>query len=707
MKRSLSWLALAGCGLITACGGGGGSGGNSNSSPDINIKSSFIGAITKTAYDGNSDDLLTGGLGKSGLQSATAPTQADPANPTAAELRRLTIYNNYRALVDPVPAGGFGTLFGPNVDANGNATTGEGKIAGTEYIAFADDGNGRQNVTMMIQVPNSFDKNNPCIVTAVSSGSRGVYGAIGTAGEWGLKKGCAVAYSDKGTGMGTHDLSANTVNLIDGRRADPSVSGKASNFTANLSAAELAAFNAATPYRFAFKHAHSQQNPEKDWGLHTLQAVQFALYVLNEQYSPTLADNVTHTVTIKPENTIVIASSVSNGGGASLQAGELDTQGLIDGIAVAEPQIQLVPNNNLVVKRGNVTMTGSGKGLLDYFSIANLYQPCAALAASVSSAPGIALINAALATNRCTSLKAKGLLTSTTLAAQADESLAMLHSAGWQPESDKLHAWHWALAVPPVAVTYALAYPRASVKDNLCGFSFAVTDATFKPTTITAPNIARIFATGNGVPPTTTINIVNNNNPTGPVLDAASVSPSTGIADYNIDGALCIRNLVTGNDATAKAAQAGIAEVQRTGNLHGKPAIIVHGRSDTLVPVALTSRPYFGMNKLAEGSASKLSYIEVTNAQHFDAFIDSAALPGNDTMLIPLHVYFLRAMDAMYNNLKNGAALPPSQVVRTVPRGGAAGAAPPITAANVPPISAAPAAGDLITFSGNTVTIPD
>jgi hydroxybutyrate-dimer hydrolase len=45
--------------------------------------------------------------------------------------------------------------------------------------------------------------------------------------------------------------------------------------------------------------------------------------------------------------------------------------------------------------------------------------------------------------------------------------------------------------------------------------------------------------------------------------------------------------------------------------------------------------------------------------------------------------------------------------VRTVPRGGTPGAAPALTLANVPPISAAPAAGNQITFSNNTVTIPD
>ena len=79
------------------------------------------------------------------------------AAPTAAELRTLAIYNNYRAIVDITANGGYGTLYGPNVDVNGNDTLGEGKIAGTEYIAYADDGSGSKNVTMMVQVPASFN----------------------------------------------------------------------------------------------------------------------------------------------------------------------------------------------------------------------------------------------------------------------------------------------------------------------------------------------------------------------------------------------------------------------------------------------------------------------------------------------------------------------------------------------------------------------
>jgi hydroxybutyrate-dimer hydrolase len=45
-----------------------------------------------------------------------------------------------------------------------------------------------------------------------------------------------------------------------------------------------------------------------------------------------------------------------------------------------------------------------------------------------------------------------------------------------------------------------------------------------------------------------------------------------------------------------------------------------------------------------------------------------------------------------------------SQVVHTIPRGVGA---PPITAANVPPIAAAPAPGALITFTGGQVNIPN
>ncbi len=685
-------LALAGCG--------------DDESPTIsNTKPSFVGTITKTSYDGAADDLLTAGLGKTGLAGA-APAVAVPASPTAAELRKLAIYNNYRALVDVVTNGGYGSLYGPNIDNNGNPTLGEGKVAGTEYLAYADDGTGKLNVTMMVQIPASFDVNKPCMVTATSSGSRGVYGAIGTAGEWGLKRGCVVAYTDKGSGTGIHDLAAETVNTQNGIRAGAVAAGKNSNFTSELTAAELATFNAATPSRFAVKHAHSQQNPERDWGLDTLNAIRFAFYALNEERADRNS-NGTAKVTFGPGNTIVIASSVSNGAGAALAAAEQDVDGLIDGVAVTEPSIALAPGGPLVVRRGNVTMNGNGRPLYDYFTTANLLQPCAALSAAAVGSPGAAFVNATIATNRCASLKAKGILTSATTAEQATEAMNLLISAGWQPESNLLHASHYAFATPAIAMTYANTYGRFSVKDNLCGLSFAATDATGKPAPLGATALAQSFGSSNGVPPTIGINIINNNAPGGPINSPASVSPSTGLLDFNVDAATCQRNLWTGTDAGALRVQGGVKDIYRTANLRGKPAIIVHGRSDALIPVSFTSRPYYGQNKIVEGAASKLTYIEVTNAQHFDTFIDNALLPGYDSMFIPLHYYFNKAMDAMYAQLTNNVPLPPAQVVRTIPRGGTPGSAPLITTANVPPISASPAAANQITFSGTTLTIPD
>ena len=704
LKPALSVIASA-C-LLAACGGGG-------DDAQTNTKPAGIGAITRTTYDGNSDDLLTAGLGRTGLAAAVPPAYADPLKPTAAELRRTAIHTNYRALLDMTAAGGYGTLYGPNVRGTGVANIGEGKIAGTEYMTYTDDGSGRQNVTLMVQVPASFDPKNPCIQTATSSGSRGVYGAISTA-EWGLKRGCAVAYTDKGTGGAPHDLQNDTVPLIDGTRTSATAAGKAAAFNAGLSAAELAAFNAATPNRFAFKHAHSGQNPEKDWGRHTLKAVQFAYYVLNEQFG-NVDMSGRRLTTLNKNNTIVIASSASNGGGAALAAAELDTEGLISGVAVSEPAIEMPANAGITVQRAGVPVAVTGKNLIDFTTYANLYQSCAALAPSLAGTPYAAAYAASFAAaafpvapNRCASLKSAGLLTATTTAAQAEEALSKLQAYGWEPESAVLHPSLIAFEVSPaVAVTFANALARASVQDHLCGFSYAATTAAGAVGPLAPAALAGMFASGNGVPPSSGVQLVNNASKFGPARDLLSFNANS-VPDWNLDGALCLRNLVTGSTAWAQRLQTGMKETQRSGNLQGKPAIIVHGRSDALLPVNHTSRPYYGLNKKVEGSASQLSYIEVTNAQHFDGFIGlPTILPGYDSRYVPLHVYLNRALDAVYDKLKSGKALPASQVLRTTPRGGTPGSAPAISGANVPPIAATPAAGDAIGFANNTVNIPD
>jgi len=710
IRRTIGLTAVM-TGVLAACGGGGG-GGSSTSLGAANVSPTFLkGNISSKTYDGNSDDLLTAGLGATGLASATPP--AVSATPTAAELRRLAIHQNYRALVDTTANGGFGTLYGPTVANAGTTPTSTGKIAGKEFIVYADDGSGAQNVTLMVQVPDTFNPSKPCIVTATSSGSRGIYGAIGTSGEWGLKRGCAVAYTDKGSGNGFHDLQSNKVTLIDGTTADASTAGTLALFKANITDAARSAYNALFPNRVAYKHAHSQQNPDKDWGKNTLQAVEFAFYVLNEQYGSAIGTSGVKARTIGPSNTLVIASSVSNGAGAALLAAEQDTEGLIDAVVVAEPQVQPKATPGLSIRRGSTTYTNVGKPMIDYITFANVYQACAALA--VPNSAFAASLPVANMEARCAGLASKNLVTGTTAAERAADALAKMRAYGWEPETDILHLTHYRFAVPAVATTYAYAYGRFSATENLCGLSFANTDAAGN---VIAQGAAQgtLFGTGNGIPPTAGINIVYNDAVGGAKLDRLAVSPSTGLADMALDSALCLRSLATGTDAVTGAAltgemlaksqriQQGVAEAQANGNVGSRPTIIVTGRSDTLMQVNQAARAYFGKMHV-NNAAANARYIEVTNANHFDAFIGS--LPGYDTALVPLHYYLNQALDMMWAHLNSNAPLPGSQVVRTAPRGGSPGAAPAITAANVPPIAATPASGNAITFANNILTVAD
>ncbi|MEX3917180.1 D-(-)-3-hydroxybutyrate oligomer hydrolase [Paraburkholderia sp. BR10872] len=689
-------IAIAGAALVP----GAHAAENDAHHPEFNRLPSFVVAssLQTTSYDGVSDDLLTAGLGKTGLAGAQ-PAIANPSAPTAAELRRLAIWSNYRALVDMSANGGYGRFWGPNVDVYGNDTLGEGKIAGTEYLAFADDGSGRRNVSLLVQVPTSFDPANPCIVTATSSGSRGVYGAISAAGEWGLKRGCAVAYTDKGTGNGAEELMSGLVTLIDGVTANAATAGRTSIFTADVPAGALAAYNQKFPSRYAFKHAHSQLNPEANWGRDTLEAVQFAYWVLNQQFAPRV-DASNRGVRYAPGDITTIAASVSNGGGASLAAAEEDTGKWITAVVVGEPQINVRMPGDAQVREGGQRIAAAGKPLADYMTLANLLQPCAALADAAAGAPYLTALPVATTTAirqaRCTSLAAAGYVHGGDTQAQANDALQRLHEAGYEADSDLLQAPMWdSQAVPAVAVTYADAYTRSSVLDNLCGFSFGTTNASTGAAGV-APAVSpmlTIFGVGNGVPPTNGVNLVYNVTPPGGA-DHRLATPDASFA-----GAACLRALWTNGDPRMRQS---VQAISVHANLHGKPAIIVQGRSDALVPINHASRAYLAANSEREGSHSHLSLYEVTNGQHFDAFL---AVPGFDTHFVPVHYYNIAALNLMWNHLKNGTPLPPSQVIRTIPRGGNPGAAPPLGLANLPAIVENPGS-NAIRANDGVVNVP-
>lgn len=717
--------------LLAACGGS-----DNDDGPRVNALPDGMTAVSRTAYtatapgDGASaatQDLLTGGLGASGLAATGAvPAYADPAQPTALELRRNALQSNYRGLVDATSGGGFGRLYGPNLDAAGADTRGEGLVPGLEVVGVLDNDAGTKRVTMAVLIPDSFDPDEACLVLGPSSGSRGVYGAIGTAGEWALKRGCAVALTDTGKGMGLYDPADDSVHRLDGTRATRAAAGSLAHFAATLSDAARAAFNTAFPNRLSLKQAHSQLNPEADWGSDTLAAARFALWALNEEYGEAREDG-RRTVRLKADNTLVIAGSVSNGGAAVLRAAELDDDDLIDGVVAGEPSAQPRSTEGYGVQQGGVAVPVYGRPLLDYFTYANLYQPCAALAAdatmveaSIHNYMTLTGMNTRAA-NRCAALADRGLLEGTTLADQAADALNKLRAYGWVAENDTMHNAHYGLGNAVIISTmYTMAYGQASLLDNLCGASFAATNAlTGAPVAVSALAKASSFASGNGTSNGSPAAVVINEAVGGATRWDFAVSPGSGTADFGLDVALCQRALATGVDtasgqpltagstptlAQSQAVQAGVDAVRLKGDLQGKPTLVVAGRSDALLPVNHAARAYTAFNRATEGSDSRLRYVEVTNAQHFDGF---NGFTGFDTRYVPLHVYFNAAMDAMFEHLKNDAALPASQVVRTTPRGGVPGAAPPVTRAQLPAWVAQPPQGDAIVFSGEAVNVPD
>jgi hydroxybutyrate-dimer hydrolase len=633
-----------------------------------------VTVLRHLSFDGVTDDLI-------GLAARPAP-YADPLRPTAAELRRATL------AVRADPASGWGRLFGPTIDAaTGKPYPDGGRVAGEEYLAYTH-GPGGAKSAVLLQIPAKLSRDRRCILAVPQAGSFGIYHDISTTGFWGLQHGCAVVYSDKGHGIGAHDLESDTVTLIDGTTAKASEAGDRSHFTAPLTAKARAAFLVRWPHRIAFKAAHSQLNPESQWGEDVLRAIRYAFWQLNDREGGGWTS----------ENTLVIVSGNSNGGGATLYAGEKDQEGLIDGLVAGEPQVQVRGDPQIRVLRGNRVRANGARTLLDYFTFANLYEPCAVLA--MPDAPWAdRVVHAA---DRCASLRQTGLLDAHDLASQAREAQDKLLAYGFDPETAVLNAAGYLIGPDATAAKYASDHGRFGVERRICGYSYASVDGEGRPRAVPAAEFAEIFAKAAGGAPSGSIDLVNDNDPRGPRRNDLSVSPSTGRTDYNLDGARCLRELAVGRSADARRVQTGIAEFLADGNLHGKPAIIVHGRADNRVPPAFSSRPYLAANSLKEGGRSKLRYMEVENAEHF-----GFSMPGFDTRFVPLAYYNLRALDLVWDTLTNGAPLPDSQVIRTRPRGGTPGQAPALTRENIPPIAITTRPADRIRVQLGVVTLPD
>ena len=540
------------------------------------------------------DDLLTAGLGLAGLRAMVPPAFADAAHPTPAELRRRALWANWRGIADLAPGGGYGEVYGSLA-----------AVPGREFSAFARVDGARQPHRVLLQLPDAFDAGKRCVVVAASSGSRGIYGAIAVAGAWGLPRGCAVAYTDKGAGTDYFDLDAGQ-----GIAADGTVMG---------ADAPLAFKPApASGSGVAYKHAHSQDNPEADWGRHVKQAAQFALATLDRQ----LPQQAPFTF----DNTRVIAVGISNGGGAVLRAAELEGDWL-DAVVAGEP---------------NVYVDAPGaRTLYDYTTEAALLMPCALPALGLPAMPG--------SEARCAELAKRGTLQGADAAAWQQDALAKLRASGWTDAA--LRAGSISVAFDlwrAIGVGYAAAYGRYPHDAHPCGYHYAAMGTDGVARAATAAERAAWIADGSGIPPGAGVGIVD---------------PQPA-ADLGLAGLDCLRALRTGDGADAARVRKGVAETRAGLPRAGLPVVVVHGLDDGLVPMAFSGAPYVAKAKAA---GRDVRYWQVRNVQHFDGFL---GFPDYGARYLPLLPYVYEALDRVDAHLDGKGALPADAVIATTPRAG-------------------------------------
>jgi hydroxybutyrate-dimer hydrolase len=465
-------------------------------------------------------------------------------------------------------------------------------------------------------VPDGFDHKRRCVLVAPSSGSRGVYGAIAVAGAWGLPKGCAVAYTDKGTGTDYFDLDTHSGAGADGI---PAIAGQG----ADLAFAPEAPAHASG---VAFKHAHSQDNPEADWGRHVRQAAEFALKALDRAFP----EDAPFTFA----NTRMIAVGISNGGGAVLRAAELD-DGWLDAVVAGEPSI-------LVDGQGS-------RALYDYATEAALMMPCALLAMDNLPQPPLQAQAHPVWAQRCAVLTAAGLIEGADTDAQARDAHARLRAQGWTEASLRAGALSVGFDLwRAVAVAYASAYGRYAVGEHPCGFNYAMQSADGVARAAAAQERASWWSDASGIPPGAGVGIVD---------EMARGDPSAARLR-------CLRDLWDADSADANRVRKGIAETRAGLPREGLPVMVIHGVDDGLIPMAFTSAPYVAH---ARAAGRDVRFWQVRNAQHFDAFL---GLPDYGARYLPMLPYVYAALDRTLAMLEGVGALPESAIVQTRPRAG-------------------------------------
>lgn len=500
--------------------------------------------------EGVSDDLVSAGLGLSGLR-AERSTLIDERLSEPALLRRLAFHGAWNGLSALHHNDGLGALDSADLP----------RVQGREWHQFRWLPDAQQPSRVLLQKPDHFDPERPCLVATAASGSRGIYGAVPLVAPWALPKGCAVVYTDKGAGTDFFDYSDHTGVSLSGRRvaAGSAPLGFTPSTTDDLNDATI-----------AMAHAHSGDHPESRWGEHVIDAIEWALQQLS----------ITTEHPITADTTRIIATGLSNGANAVLRAAErMPDSAMIDAVVAVMP---------------NITPPDTPH-LFEYALTAALYQPCMLADTTLTADwPMMNPMLAALGQLRCQSLADAGRLE----AADPQLALQVLRDQGFDQDA----LW---LSVPIVAldlwrsvvVNYASAYLRRGPFDMPCGYAIEAPQAT-------PQQRQQWWATHPGVAPGDGI-VINDG------LAAGS--------DPMVPGLLCLADLLADQGDDGATLRAAIDATRATAHPGpNRPVILVHGSADSLIPAALSSRPYAAQ---ATGTHPHLRYVEVDKAQHFDAFM--------------------------------------------------------------------------------------
>ena len=498
-------------------------------------------------------------------------------------------------------------LYGPTVDRPAEAGP-DGQIYGTEYLAFTR-GRGRvRNVTVMVQVPDFFGRTRPSALhrhgtlLGLARRLRGDRDGGRVGPEEGLRRrlhrqGHRHRRPRPRERHGHPPARPAGPGGRGGCRVRTSPHRSASASARPSPPPSPTAGRSSTPIRAA--------NPEGGWGGDVLRSVEFAFWALERQFGRG---------TYRPANTLVIGSSVSNGGAASLRAAEQDRRGLIDAVVVSEPNVNPRYDPRFAIVQGGRRATLPPQPAAVRLRnpdrpLPRLRQPgrisatraCRSRRERSPSRPGTAAAPCAR----------PGCCGPTIPPAGRARRKQRINGYGILPEQNVLAPSYWSFyVVQAVALTYANAYARASVTDNLCGYSFAAASSTapaarigqrppHRPSSPPATASRRRAASPRS---TTAIQAAPSTIRSRPRRPSAARTRTSRVPPACARSGRSAPQARRGLEAPLRARlehSPASRQIQANGRLRGVPTIILHGRNDPLIAPNHSSRSYYALNLAA------------------------------------------------------------------------------------------------------------